>query len=285
MTSARPGTLLDRADVLLGLFHCWESIDELLTALSEPQWQAATALPGWRVRDVVAHMIGTESMLLGIKTPEPDVDVAARSHVRNEIAALNERWVWHFQHRSGRELLSRFRVVTDDRRKQLVGTTGEDWKSVTPTPAGPDTYGRFMRIRTFDCWMHEQDIREALAAPALRAADDVIAADSSVLALDEITASMGYVVGKLGGAPDGSRIAIELTGPLQRTIRVRVNGRGRLVKDFDGRPATSTIRLDGVLFSRLIGGRTTAAEHWGAIELGGDTEVAERTVEHLKFVM
>ena len=33
------------------------------------------------------------------------------------------------------------------------------------TPAGPDTYGRFMRVRIFDCWMHEQDIRRAVGRP------------------------------------------------------------------------------------------------------------------------
>src|SRR5215211_7864440 len=230
MTSVQPGTVLDRAEVLLGLFSCWEEIEELLAALADAQWQAATALPGWRVQDIVAHLIGTESMLLGIKTPVPDIDVFALPHVHNGIGALNERWVWHFQRRSGRELLQRFRVVTDDRRKQLTETTNEEWISVTTTPAGPDTYGRFMRIRTFDCWIHEQDIREAVG---VWAADEVLVGRAAVQALDEITAGLGYIVGKLGGAPDGSRIAFELTGPLQRTLRVAVDGHGRVVDRFD----------------------------------------------------
>src|SRR3979411_443352 len=122
MTSVEPGTRLDRAEVLLGLFHCWEEIDELLTALSDEQWQAQTALPGWRAKDVVAHLIGTESMLLGIKSPNADVDLLALPHVHNEIGVSNERWVRHFGHRSGRELLGRFRVGTDDRRRQLAET-------------------------------------------------------------------------------------------------------------------------------------------------------------------
>ena len=37
---------------------------------------------------------------------------------------------------------------------------------IRATPAGPDTYGRFMRVRDFDCWMHLQDIRDALGQPA-----------------------------------------------------------------------------------------------------------------------
>ena len=282
MTSVAPGTRLARANVLLGLFHCWESIDELLSALAIEQWQAPTVLPGWRVRDVVAHLIGTESTLLGIKVPEPDTDLLALPHVHNETGAMNERWVRHFAHRSGRELLERFRIVTDDRRKQLTETTNEEWISITPTPAGPDTYGRFMRIRTFDCWVHEHDIREAVG---VRTADDTLAADSAALALDEIAGSMGYVVAKLGGAPNGSRIAIELTGPLKRTIRVAVDPRGHVVDQFEDGPATCTIRLDGVLFTRLVAGRTTAAEHAAAIELDGDVAVGQQIVDRLKFVI
>ena len=110
-----------------------------------------------------------------------------------------------------------------------------------------------MRVRLFDCWMHEQDIRDAVGRPS---PDADLSGPAPGLALDEMAASMGYVVGKLGKAPDGSRVAIELTGPLKRTIRVAVEGRGRVVEDFGGQEPTSTIRLDGLLFTRLAGGRT-----------------------------
>ena len=58
-------TVLDKDDVLEGLFASWDSIAALLAGLSEDEWRTATALPGWDVHDVVAHMAGTESMLLG----------------------------------------------------------------------------------------------------------------------------------------------------------------------------------------------------------------------------
>ena len=93
---------------------------------------------------------------------------------------------------------------------------------------------------------------------------------------------MGYVVGKLGKAPEGSRVAIELTGPLARTIRVAVDGRAQVVDDFGGQDPTSTIRLDGLLLARLAGGR---ADDTASVELGGDTEVGARIVEHLNFVI
>jgi uncharacterized protein (TIGR03083 family) len=272
-------TELDKSDVLSGLFSTWDALDRLLSGLSEQQWQTPTPLPGWCVHDVVAHIIGTESALMGIPTPDADIDVSALAHVRNEFGASNERWVRHLRAESGADLRQRFRTVTNDRRKRLTDMSDDDWNALTPTAAGPDSYGRFMRVRLFDCWMHEHDIRDALGEPAT---DAELAGTASRLALDEMAASMGYVVGKLGKAPDGSRVAIELTGPLARTIRVAVDGRGQLVDAFGAQGPTATIRLDGLLFTRLAGGRT---ERSVDIELGGDQDVAARIVEHLNFVI
>ncbi|HZC93477.1 MAG TPA: maleylpyruvate isomerase family mycothiol-dependent enzyme [Mycobacterium sp.] len=276
---ARPVTELDKADVLSGLFGTWDSLDDLLTGLTEEQWRTPTPLPGWCVHNVVSHIIGTESALHGISTPDTDFDAASLDHVRNDVGVANERWVRHLETDSGTELLDRFRSVTADRRKTLTEMSVDEWNAPTPTPVGLESYGRFMRVRAFDCWMHEQDIRAGLRVPS---SDAELSAPAPRLALDEIAATMGYVVGKLGKAPDGSRVAIELTGPLARTIRVAVDGRAQVVDDFGGLEPTSTIRVDGLLFSRLAGGRTHDTV---GVELGGDTEVGARIVEHLNFVI
>jgi hypothetical protein len=130
--------------------------------------------------------------------------------------------------------------------------------------------------------MHLHDVRDAVDRPA---ADVDLGGPASRLALDEMAASMGFVVGKLGGAPDGSRVAIELTGPLQRTINVDVSGRARVVEDFGGDEPTATITLDGLLFTRLAGGRTTVARHPDAVRYSGDEAVGQRVVEHLNYVI
>ncbi|MCH9702318.1 MAG: maleylpyruvate isomerase family mycothiol-dependent enzyme [Actinomycetia bacterium] len=278
----RPVTHLDKADVLAGLFASWRAIDGLLENLDSAQWTAPTSLPGWSVHDVVAHMVGTESMLQGVPTPESDVDVSTLEHVRNDIGVLNERWVRELRGRPSAQLHEMFRSVTAQRRSALSEMPVEQWNSVTATPAGPDTYGRFMRVRIFDCWMHELDIRDAVDAPAR--ADELVG-PASAQALDEMAASMGFVVGKLGGAPDGARVRIELTGPLCREINVAVQGRGRVVQGFGSDQPTSTITLDAVLFTRIAGGRTTPASHDEAISYSGDTGVGRRIVEHLKYVI
>jgi uncharacterized protein (TIGR03083 family) len=276
---ARPVTELDKSDVLSGLFDTWDSLGGLLTGLSEQQWQTPTPLPGWTVHNVVAHIIGTESVLHGISTPEADIDVSTLAHVRNDVGIANERWVRYLSAESEPELQDRFRSITADRRKRLTDMSDDDWNAPTLSPVGPESYGRFMRVRLFDCWMHEQDIRDGVGRPS---PDAELSGPAGRLALDEIAATMGYVVGKLGKAPDGSRVAIELTGPLTRTIRVAVDGRARVVDDFGGLDPTSTVRLDGLLFTRLAGGRT---DDTAGIELSGEKEVGARVVEHLNFVI
>lgn len=267
---------MSKSDVLAALFDSWDAIEALTRPLTEQQWREPSPLPGWTVHNVVAHMVGTESMLSGVATP--DVDVSGFAHVRNEIGAMNEPWVRSLEPLSGPELLERFTAVTADRRAVLSGMGEDEWNAVGFTPAGPDSYGRFMRIRTFDCWVHEQDIRQALDLPATGAELDSVAAR---MALDEMTASMGFVIGKKGKAPEGSRVLLELTGPLARTIRVAVDGRAAVVDDFGGAEPTTVIQLDALDFVRLCGGRIAMAP----VEYDGDAEVGRRIVENLNYMI
>ena len=273
-------TLLDKDDVLAGLFASWDSIADLLAGLTDEQWQAPSPLPGWTVHDVVAHVAGTESMLAG--EPNPEIDVTAGGHVRNDIGALNERWVEHLRQRTPAEMLAVFRDVIARRKATLTAMSDEDWNAVGFTPAGPDSHGRFMRVRVFDCWVHEHDIRQALGLPA--GAETMTGPDSR-LALDEMAASMAFVVGKKGQAPEGSRVLIALTGPLSRSIRVAVDGRAALVDDFGGAEPTATIGIDGLQFTRLAGGRPMLADRPQDIDYGGDVEVGKKVVENLAYVI
>jgi uncharacterized protein (TIGR03083 family) len=272
-------TVLDKSDVLSGLFGTWDSLDQLLSGLSEQQWQTPTPLPGWCVRDVVAHIIGTESVLHGISSPDTDFDAKTLDHVRNDVGAANEAWVRHLSSESGAAVLERFRSITAERRERLNDMAVDDWNAPTPTPVGMESFGRFMRVRLFDCWMHEQDIRDGVDLPST---DAELSGPGARQSVDEIAATMGYVVGKLGKAPEGSRVAIELTGPMARTIRVAVDGRAQVVDDFGGADPTATIRLNGLLFTRLAGGRSDDAAD---VEYGGDTAVGSRVIEHVNLVI
>ena len=73
-----------------------------------------------------------------------------------------------------------------------------------------------MRIRVMDMWFHEQDIREAVGEPGHLAGPG-----ARRRALAEVVAALGYVVGKRVGAPAGTTVRFELTGPVARADRRR----------------------------------------------------------------
>ena len=278
----KPRTVLDKNEVLTALFASWDAIEAVLAGLPDDAWQSPTSLPGWTVHDVVSHIVGTELMLSGEPNPEPTVDVSAREYVRNDIGAINERWVEQLRPESPAAMLAKFREVTTRRKAALSAMPLQEWNTVTFTPAGPDSYGRFMRVRVFDCWVHEHDIRDAVGRPA---GDAELAGPDARLALDEMASSMGFVVGKKGKAPEGSRVLLTLTGPVSREIRVAVDGRAALVEDFAGAEPTVAITVDGLQFTRLAGGRPLIAGRASEIEYGGDVEAGKRIVENLAYVI
>jgi uncharacterized protein (TIGR03083 family) len=254
----------------------WAALDELLAGLSDAEWEAETCLPGWRVRDVVAHVIGIEAQLGGEAPPETTVDVRALPYVHNELAAANELWVQGLRSAAPAALLARFREVTQQRVKALEATTEAEFDAPSWTPAGPGTYRRLMDFRLFDCWCHDQDIRDAVGRPGHETGP---AADG---AIGQIVGALGYLVGKRAGAPAGAAITVELTGPVRRTLHVVVDGRARLVDALD-RPADTTISLSSGLFARLAGGRVDPAEHLAEVGITGDAELGRRVVENLNF--
>ncbi|MDH6284077.1 maleylpyruvate isomerase family mycothiol-dependent enzyme [Prescottella agglutinans] len=257
----------------------WTVLDDVLSAVEGDAWLTPTALPGWTVRDIVSHIIGTESMLSGLKPPKTAIDVHALPHVRNGIGALNERWVEGLRAHTGDQVLAMFREITSSRRKALTDMTQDDFDATAATPVGPAPYGRFMRIRLWDCWMHEHDIRDALGLPG---GDE--GGSRGDLAFMEIEGVLGFIVGTLGRAPEGARVTFELSGPLARTIHVEVDGQAAVVPQLSGQ-STSTIAMDSRLFTRLTGGRMTAAENESEFQLGGDVEVARRIVDNLTYAI
>ncbi|HSL56639.1 MAG TPA: maleylpyruvate isomerase family mycothiol-dependent enzyme, partial [Acidimicrobiales bacterium] len=182
-------------EIIQQLEHEWRTVDELCASLTDDEWDTPTDLPGWTVRDNVAHMIGTERMLAGDPAPAA---TAPGEHVRNPIGEANEAWVAHYRDRPGAEVLEEFRQVTAARLATLRAMSPDDWAKEGFTPEGPGPYAKFMAIRVFDCWEHEQDIRRAVGRPGH------LEGPIAEMAIDKVVASAGYVVGKKAGAPEGT---------------------------------------------------------------------------------
>src|SRR5215469_2920053 len=265
----------DRIVTLLG--QEWSVIADLAAGLDDAAW-SAPALPGWDVHDVLAHMVGTERMLDGATLPQVSGVHEVGEHVRNDIGRANEAWIVSLRDRSHAELLADFRAITAKRLASLTAMSVDEFWAPSWTPAGQATYGRWLEIRVFDCWMHEQDIRAAIGRPGREEGPE---AEQS---LAEVIGALGYVIGKRGRAPDGSSVLIGLTGPIKRELRVLTAGRAKVVDSLDEDP-TATIALSSSLFLRLAGGRQDPEAALDQISLGGDVALARQLATNLAFTI
>jgi uncharacterized protein (TIGR03083 family) len=270
------------AEPLVALFEdVWGDIVSLCDGLTEEQWALPTDCPGWSVQDNVAHMIGTERMLLGEQPEVAPVDDAP--HVRNDIGKANEQWIASYRALSGKEVLDEFRAVTQRRLDALRAMSTADWDREGFTPEGPGPYRLFMAIRVFDCWYHDQDIREALDRPGYL---DGPVADLSIERIPP--KGLPYVVGKKAGAPAGSTVMFDVAGDPRLVAAVQVPPEGRAVL-LDTAPATATVALmmDRRTFTRLAGGRWNGdtARTAGLLRIEGDQDLGNRVVDNMAFTI
>ena len=269
--------LLDKEAVLDRLEEEWSTLAELLASLPAEAW-GRPALPGWTVHDVVSHLVGGERMMAG--APLPDIPTGSNDgpHIRNDIARVNEAWVVALRDLSPSEMVDAFRAITGERLAKLRSMSEDDFEAPSWTPVGDATYGRYMEIRVFDFWMHEQDIRAAAGVPGHEAGP------AAELSLQEVIRSLGYIVGKRAGFPDGTSVEIRLSGPMPRTLQVVVEGRARLVDELAG-PPTASVELNSTLFCRLAGGRQDPVAALPQIELGGDQQLGRQLVTNLAYTI
>lgn len=272
-------TRVDRDQIVPLLREEFAALVELGDRLSDAEWATPTCLPGWTVKDSLSHLAGTEAMLLG--DPAPTVEVSHLSHMGNDIARANEAWVESRRAESGADVVAWFREVTDRRLVALDAMDQAAFDEPSWTPAGPDeTYGRFMRIRHYDCFLHEHDMRAALGVADR---DDPRHVAS---ALTEPAGALGYIVGRKARLPAGTTVRLAVTGALEDAWLVEVAERASVVDHLDGEP-TVAVEMAVMCFLRLTGGRRedpTEAVPAG-VTISGDQALGEQLVANLAFTI
>jgi len=262
----------------------WQALDDLYSGLTPDEWETPTELPGWTVRDLLSHVIGTERMLLGEKPPE--VELADSAHLKNPIGRTNELWVQERRDRDGATVLDEFRSVTAERLRDLRAKTPDDFDADSFTPRGPGTYREFMEIRVMDCWMHEQDARRVLARPGHLGGPVV------ERSLDECERALGFVVAKKAGAPGGTGVLFDVAGAAPRQIAVAVTQtpegktRASVVDSLSEEPDVR-LGFDTESFVALCGGRWDAAKSVaeGRVTVDGNDALADAILDNIAFMI
>ena len=271
------GTTLQLDDVVNDLEEVWQRLLEIGGEIPDSMWNHPTSCPNWSIADNYAHIIGTEAMLAG--EAQPKISGIDMSIVKNPIGEMNQHWVESMRSMGKAELLDRLSKLKETRSKRLRSMTPEEWETPGPTPVGQAPYGRFMQIRVFDCYMHEQDIRQAADLgfhPYGGAAERSFA---------EITPAMGFVVGKKANAPKGSIVRFVISGGQNATFDVIVGDRASISYDLSHSP-TTVLEIGFLAFTRLIGGRSDGgADYISRITVSGDKALGERVLANLNYLI
>ncbi len=261
------------------LADTWWATAELGEVLAAQEWDAPTECPGWSVKDHLSHMVGTELMLLGLPSPPA---AAAASHIRNPLGEMNEAWVEERRSRPAPEVLAEWRSAVSRRLDALRAMSSADLSVPTPSPIGQVPYSEFMSVRVMDCWVHEQDMRQATGRPWR------LEGPAAPAALQRLDGSFAYVVGKRVAPQEGTRLALEVHGPLARVLAVAVEG-GRAVPaevGIAGERLDARIGVDARTYVRLVTGRLAgdAALEGGLVALEGDRRLGEAVIRSLAVV-
>jgi uncharacterized protein (TIGR03083 family) len=224
--------------------------------LAEADWERPTECPGWSVKDQYSHILGVERWLLGTVS---DGDPRTVGNTALDVEALRSR--------PPAAIVDELGEVVDGRLAALRSGV-VDLAEVIDTPFGRAMpYGDFMAHRAFDVWMHEQDVRRAVARPGNL---DCPAAECTARILG---GALPFVVGKRAAADPGQTVVVETPG---RSWRVQV-GDDRRARFVDG-TAEPAVRLGMAweTFIRLGGGRVRGPD--ADVEVMGDAELARRVL-------
>ncbi|MFE7262556.1 maleylpyruvate isomerase family mycothiol-dependent enzyme [Streptomyces sp. NPDC057592] len=254
--------------------HSIESIAELVKPLAEGEWNRRTPCPAWSVRDIVSHVIGMECEQLG--DPRP-IHSLPRDlyHVQSDFARYMEMQVDVRRHHTAPEMTSELEYTIIRRARQLRNET-RDPETMVRAPLGAEqTLELALRMRVFDVWVHEQDLRATLGRPG-----NLDSPGASVVR-DTLLEALPKVVAKDAGAPASSAVVLDVHGPLEflRTVRVDAEGRGSV----DGSPSLGpvvTLAMDWETYYRLACGRVRAAAVAEQIKVEGDQELATAILQN-----
>lgn len=239
-----------------------------LAAVLEPaDWDRPTECPGWTVKDQFSHLVGVERGLLG--DPEPQVEVPAFDHLRNDFGTFLEAAVHTRRAVPGPEVAAELAATLDRRLAQLPGID-PDRNLVLPNgKEGP--YRRFMAFRAMDCWTHEQDVRRAVGRPGN------LDAPAAHCLWSILGKGLPLVVARRAKAEPGTSVLFTITGPPSFRSAITV-GADRRAVPADPEPAefTAELAMDLETYVRLAAGRCTP--NAVTVEAKGDRDLADRVL-------
>ena len=223
------------------------------------------------MRQAIGHAVGVEDVLSGWEISTDAMPPFEKMQALTDASA----------DMSADEFGARVAGIFDARRSDLAALSDADLEQPSWTPVGQQSYGGFLGIRIFDMWVHVRDC----TIPLGRATDDSGAA--AEITLDQVESSIGYIMGKKVGLPDGMSLRADISAPVERQIAVRVDGRAAAVDPASLSEPDVVLTADSTTFIMLACGRIDPQLKIddGSISWSGDAHWGEQAARSLRFTM
>lgn len=204
-----------------------------LSGLDDRQWAAASRCERWSVRDVIAHLVGTDQFwvlsataaLSGAPTQflagfDPAVTPAAMVDGMQEVPAA--------------EVLASYLDGIEALAAALTGLDEAQWSLPAEAPPGHVPLHVMAHHALWDAWIHERDVALPLGAAPVEEPDEV-------LACLQYVASLGPAFLAANGSTRTGALVVEGTDP---SAHVVVEA-GETVVVGDGDAPSHAVRLTG----------------------------------------
>lgn len=144
-------------DVAVPLLRQRRRLGAILAALDEEQWVAASRCEGWSVRDVIAHLVGTNqfwtvSIVHGLRG-EP-----TRYLQGFDPVATPAQMVDAVRTLSSADVLSQYQESVEALADVVTGLDDAAWSLVAEAPPGHIAVRAVALHALWDAWTHERDI-------------------------------------------------------------------------------------------------------------------------------
>jgi hypothetical protein len=220
---------------------------------------------------VVAHINSIEADLAGHARPQHELNFAALPHVNDNPfnkaieVGVDVRRGW-----APAQLREENAAVTAERRPQIEALPTIPGTVVTGPLGLERPVERFVRIRAFDVYEHEHDIRRAVGRTEPMTGPGMAAMRSTM------RLSWPLILAKGAEAPPGTTVRWQVTGAagFHDTATVDADGRGRIVED--SVPTDLRLVMDGDTLALLAAGRIEPVDANVGVE--GDVDLAGRVL-------
>ena len=199
-----------------------QSVVDLAHSCSDDDLSRPTDCPGWTVHDQISHVVGVEAWLAGQR--DPRVEMPPYEHIRNGLGKKVEYAVEVRRGHTGAEVLAELESVLAQRLSTLRDPALTD-TSIIEGPFGPDEAATVVLLRTFDVWVHEQDIRCALGRPGN------LDSPAAAVCVRTIMLQLPRLIARGATLEPGTTVVIDVTGPgsvtARQGVRVELDEQGQ----------------------------------------------------------